>query len=109
MRPDALLFDEPTSALDPELVGEVLQVMKSLAEEGMTMLVVTHEMGFAREVGCSSPTDFRSWSSVLARIRPVANETAPTCHLAGLPSRVPSRESGPFHQALLLVICVSSV
>ncbi|RMM02442.1 putative transporter subunit: ATP-binding component of ABC superfamily transporter [Pseudomonas amygdali pv. eriobotryae] len=50
MRPDALLFDEPTSALDPELVGEVLQVMKSLAEEGMTMLVVTHEMGFAREV-----------------------------------------------------------
>ncbi|UNK70231.1 amino acid ABC transporter ATP-binding protein [Microbacterium sp. H1-D42] len=51
MRPDMMLFDEPTSALDPELVGEVLQVMRSLAEEGMTMLVVTHEMGFAREVG----------------------------------------------------------
>jgi polar amino acid transport system ATP-binding protein len=50
MQPKAILFDEPTSALDPELVGEVLQVMKSLAEEGMTMLVVTHEMGFAREV-----------------------------------------------------------
>ena len=50
MRPDAILFDEPTSALDPELVGEVLAVMRKLAEEGMTMLVVTHEMGFARDV-----------------------------------------------------------
>ncbi|MGO1267022.1 MAG: amino acid ABC transporter ATP-binding protein, partial [Microbacterium gubbeenense] len=51
MEPKILLFDEPTSALDPELVGEVLAVMKNLAEEGMTMVVVTHEMGFAREVG----------------------------------------------------------
>jgi polar amino acid transport system ATP-binding protein len=51
MNPDMMLFDEPTSALDPELVGEVLQVMRKLADEGMTMLVVTHEMGFAREVG----------------------------------------------------------
>ncbi len=51
MKPDVLLFDEPTSALDPEMVGEVLEVMKSLAHEGMTMIVVTHEMGFAREVG----------------------------------------------------------
>ena len=50
MRPEVLLFDEPTSALDPELVGDVLAVMKQLAREGMTMLVVTHEMGFAREV-----------------------------------------------------------
>ncbi len=50
MQPDILLFDEPTSALDPELVGEVLQVMRSLAEDGMTMVVVTHEMQFAREV-----------------------------------------------------------
>lgn len=50
MQPEILLFDEPTSALDPEMVGEVLDVMKSLAEEGMTMAVVTHEMGFAREV-----------------------------------------------------------
>ena len=50
MNPDVLLFDEPTSALDPEMVGEVLDVMKQLAEEGMTMVVVTHEMGFAREV-----------------------------------------------------------
>ena len=50
MNPDVLLFDEPTSALDPEMVGEVLDVMKSLAKEGMTMAVVTHEMGFAREV-----------------------------------------------------------
>jgi arginine/ornithine transport system ATP-binding protein len=50
MEPDMLMFDEPTSALDPELVGEVLKVMQSLAEEGRTMLVVTHEMGFAREV-----------------------------------------------------------
>ena len=51
MKPDVLLFDEPTSALDPEMVGEVLDVMKDLAKEGMTMIVVTHEMGFAREVG----------------------------------------------------------
>ena len=50
MQPDVMLFDEPTSALDPELVGEVLRVMRGLAEEGRTMLVVTHEMGFAREV-----------------------------------------------------------
>ena len=50
MDPDILLFDEPTSALDPEMVGEVLNVMKELAEDGMTMVVVTHEMGFAREV-----------------------------------------------------------
>lgn len=51
MEPDVMLFDEPTSALDPEMVGEVLNVMKSLAKEGMTMVVVTHEMGFAKEVG----------------------------------------------------------
>ena len=51
MRPKVMLFDEPTSALDPEMVGEVLDVMKELANEGMTMVVVTHEMGFAREVG----------------------------------------------------------
>ena len=51
MKPEVLLFDEPTSALDPEMVGEVLDVMKELAREGMTMVVVTHEMGFAREVG----------------------------------------------------------
>ncbi len=51
MQPDIMLFDEPTSALDPELVGEVLSTMKELADEGMTMIVVTHEMGFAREVG----------------------------------------------------------
>jgi polar amino acid transport system ATP-binding protein len=53
MRPKLMLFDEPTSALDPELVGEVLDVMRGLAESGMTMIVVTHEMGFAREVGDS--------------------------------------------------------
>lgn len=51
MSPDVMLFDEPTSALDPEMVGEVLEVMKKLAKDGMTMIVVTHEMGFAREVG----------------------------------------------------------
>ena len=51
MEPEVMLFDEPTSALDPEMVGEVLDVMKSLANDGMTMVVVTHEMGFAREVG----------------------------------------------------------
>ena len=51
MNPEVMLFDEPTSALDPEMVGEVLEVMKELAHEGMTMVCVTHEMGFAREVG----------------------------------------------------------
>ena len=51
MEPEVMLFDEPTSALDPEMVGEVLEVMKELANDGMTMVVVTHEMGFAREVG----------------------------------------------------------
>ena len=51
MEPDVMLFDEPTSALDPEMVGEVLDVMKNLAKAGMTMVVVTHEMGFAKEVG----------------------------------------------------------
>ncbi len=51
MSPDVMLFDEPTSALDPEMVGEVLEVMKNLAKQGMTMIVVTHEMGFAKEVG----------------------------------------------------------
>ena len=51
MEPEVMLFDEPTSALDPEMVGEVLEVMKELAADGMTMVVVTHEMGFAREVG----------------------------------------------------------
>ena len=56
MNPDVMLFDEPTSSLDPELVGEVLKVMKSLAEEGRTMIVVTHEMGFAKEA--SSKTIF---------------------------------------------------
>ena len=50
MNPDVILFDEPTSALDPEMVGEVLDLMKDLAREGMTMVIVTHEMGFAREV-----------------------------------------------------------
>src|SRR5206468_9067220 len=50
MRPALMLFDEPTSALDPEMIGEVLEVMKELAREGMTMIVVSHEMGFAREV-----------------------------------------------------------
>ena len=53
MQPKLMLFDEPTSALDPELVGEVLAVMRALAQEGMTMVVVTHEMGFAREAGDS--------------------------------------------------------
>ena len=50
LSPEVMLFDEPTSALDPEMVGEVLEVMKQLAQEGMTMVVVTHEMGFAKEV-----------------------------------------------------------
>jgi arginine:pyruvate transaminase len=55
MRPKVMLFDEPTSALDPELVGEVLRVIRSLAEEGRTMILVTHEMAFARDVSSKSP------------------------------------------------------
>ena len=51
MNPEVMLFDEPTSALDPEMVKEVLEVIKELAQEGMTMMIVTHEMGFAKEVG----------------------------------------------------------
>ena len=68
MNPDVLLFDEPTSALDPEMVGEVLDVMKELAKEGMTMVVVTHEMGFAREV--SDTVIFMDNGEILAKGTP---------------------------------------
>mgnify|MGYP005821398091 FL=1 len=68
MEPDVILFDEPTSALDPEMVGEVLQVMRELAEAGMTMMVVTHEMGFAREV--ASRVIFIDEGKILAQGRP---------------------------------------
>ncbi|MBR3570435.1 MAG: amino acid ABC transporter ATP-binding protein [Oscillibacter sp.] len=76
MRPKLMLFDEPTSALDPEMVGEVLSVMKQLADEGMTMVVVTHEMGFAREVG--SRVLFMADGKVL--------EEAPPAQLFGSPT-----------------------
>ena len=76
MRPKVMLFDEPTSALDPEMVGEVLEVMKQLADEGMTMVVVTHEMGFAREVG--SRILFMADGKVL--------EEAPPARLFGSPT-----------------------
>ena len=75
MKPQVMLFDEPTSALDPEMVGEVLDVMKELAREGMTMVVVTHEMGFAREVG--SRVLFMAGGKVL--------EEAPPAELFGNP------------------------
>ena len=70
VNPDVILFDEPTSALDPELVGEVLQVIRKLAEEGTTMVVVTHEMTFAKEVatGSSSWTRASSWKKARRRI-----------------------------------------
>ena len=68
MKPDVMLFDEPTSALDPEMVGEVLEVMKQLADEGMTMVVVTHEMGFAREV--ATRVLFMDQGKVLEEARP---------------------------------------
>ena len=70
MKPKVMLFDEPTSALDPEMVGEVLEVMKELAAEGMTMVVVTHEMGFAREVG--SRVLFMADGKVLEQNEPAA-------------------------------------
>lgn len=69
MEPEVLLFDEPTSALDPEMVGEVLNVMKELAESGMTMIVVTHEMGFAREV--SNRIIFIDEGIILSRVLPI--------------------------------------
>lgn len=68
MEPDVMLFDEPTSALDPEMVGEVLEVMKELANEGMTMVVVTHEMGFAREV--ATRVLFMSDGQILEEAKP---------------------------------------
>ena len=70
MKPKVMLFDEPTSALDPEMVGEVLEVMKELAAEGMTMVVVTHEMGFAREVG--SRVLFMADGKILEQNEPAA-------------------------------------
>lgn len=70
MNPDIMLFDEPTSALDPEMVGEVLEVMKQLAADGMTMVVVTHEMGFAREVG--SRVLFMDGGKILEQEQPQA-------------------------------------
>jgi polar amino acid transport system ATP-binding protein len=70
MDPDVMLFDEPTSALDPEMVGEVLEVMKQLARDGMTMAVVTHEMGFAREVG--SRVIFMDYGRIIEENTPAA-------------------------------------
>ena len=68
MNPEVMLFDEPTSALDPEMVGEVLQLMKELADDGMTMVVVTHEMGFAREVG--TRVLFMDWGNIAEQNNP---------------------------------------
>ena len=86
MNPPVMLFDEPTSALDPEMVGEVLQVMKGLAKDGMTMVCVTHEMGFAREVAdtvwfmdCllyTSPAWARCWTDWKPRARPRRSSTS---------------------------------
>jgi polar amino acid transport system ATP-binding protein len=75
MDPKVMLFDEPTSALDPEMVGEVLDVMKQLAREGMTMAVVTHEMGFAREV--ANRVLFMDFGRILEDASPAAFFTAP--------------------------------
>jgi ABC transporter related len=69
MEPEVLLFDEPTSALDPEMVGEVLKVMKDLAKEGMTMIIVTHEMGFAREV-CDRVVLFMADGKIIEQGKP---------------------------------------
>jgi putative lysine transport system ATP-binding protein len=77
MEPEVLLFDEPTSALDPEMVGEVLEVMKQLAREGMTMVVVTHEMGFAREVG--SRVLFMDGGHIMEQNEPHAFFAHPQC------------------------------
>ncbi|MGG3772602.1 amino acid ABC transporter ATP-binding protein [Heyndrickxia faecalis] len=76
MNPDIMLFDEPTSALDPELVGEVLNVMKELAEEGMTMIVVTHEMGFAKKV--ANKVLFMDGGKIIEENEPIRLFTSPT-------------------------------
>jgi ABC-type polar amino acid transport system ATPase subunit len=76
MNPDVMLFDEPTSALDPEMVGEVLEVMRELAADGMTMVVVTHEMGFAREVG--TRVLFMDEGQIVEQNEPHAFFTAPS-------------------------------
>ena len=78
MEPEVMLFDEPTSALDPEMVGEVLEVMRDLAHEGMTMVVVTHEMGFAREVG--SRVIFMDGGVIVEENAPEQLFTAPRSH-----------------------------
>lgn len=80
MSPEIMLFDEPTSALDPEMVGEVLDVMKDLANAGMTMVVVTHEMGFAREVG--SEIFFMDGGVIMERANPEEFFTNPKCDRA---------------------------
>ena len=77
MDPDVMLFDEPTSALDPEMVGEVLELMKELAKEGMTMVVVTHEMGFAREV--ATRVIFMDEGKILEENEPRAFFSKPRC------------------------------
>ena len=77
MDPDVMLFDEPTSALDPEMVGEVLELMKELAKEGMTMVVVTHEMGFAREV--ATRVIFMDEGKILEENEPRAFFSEPRC------------------------------
>ena len=77
MKPKVMLFDEPTSALDPEMVGEVLDVMKQLADEGMTMVVVTHEMGFAREVG--SRVLFMDGGHIMEQNKPYEFFAHPQC------------------------------
>jgi polar amino acid transport system ATP-binding protein len=89
MKPQVMLFDEPTSALDPELVGEVLQVMKDLAREGMTMMVVTHEMGFAREVA----------DTVSVMDHGVVLESGPPAQIFEMPKHPRTRE---FLQAVTL-------
>lgn len=82
MNPEIMLFDEPTSALDPEMVGEVLQVIKKLADDGMTMVIVTHELGFAREVA----------TRVLFVDEGTIKEDAPPAELFGNPKNERLRE-----------------
>lgn len=82
MNPEIMLFDEPTSALDPEMVGEVLQVIKKLADDGMTMVIVTHEMGFAKEVA----------TRVLFVDEGTIKEDAPPAELFGNPKNERLRE-----------------
>ena len=95
MKPKMMLFDEPTSALDPEMVGEVLEVMKNLADQGMTMAVVTHEMGFAKEVGTRVNREHRRISLIIRKKQEHRSFFPKYCNSVLVAEQAPQKESHP--------------